>query len=162
MPAHPHMSLTKAVLGFIVAGAVILLVAPFLAHAADELAERSGLGRTFIGTTLVAFSTSLPELVASLAALRLGAYDLAIGNVFGSNSFNIAMLAVLDAVQPGPFLSIIASVNAITGVAVILVTAVAISGQLYRAKSRIHFIEPDAFLVVALTLSAMGLVYYFG
>jgi cation:H+ antiporter len=161
MPAHPRMGLATAVAGFIAAGAVILLAAPSLAHAADELAERSGLGRTFVGTTLVALSTSLPELVASLAALRLGAYDLAIGNVFGSNSFNIAMLAVLDAIQPGPLLSLIASVNAITGVAVILSTAVAVTGQLYRVESRVHFIEPDAFLLVALVLGAMGLVYYF-
>jgi cation:H+ antiporter len=162
MPAHPRTSLARAVGGFVAAGAVILLAAPYLAHAADDLAERTGLGRTFVGTTLVALGTSLPELVASLAALRLGAYDLAIGNVFGSNSFNIAVLAALDAVQPGPLLSLIAPVNAITGVAVILVTAVAISGQLYRAETRVHFIEPDAFLVVTLALGAMGLVYYFG
>jgi cation:H+ antiporter len=162
MPAHPRTSLSRAVGGFVAAGAVILVAAPYLAHAADDLAARTGLGRTFVGTTLVALSTSLPELVASLAALRLGAYDLAIGNVFGSNSFNIAVLAALDAVQPGPLLSLIAPVNAITGVAVILVTAVAISGQLYRAETRVHFIEPDAFLVVTLALGAMGLVYYFG
>jgi cation:H+ antiporter len=162
MPAHSRTGLARAIAGFVVAGAVILLAAPHVAHAADELAGRSGLGRTFVGTTLVALCTSLPELVASLAALRLGAYDLAIGNVFGSNSFNIAMLGVLDAVQPGPFLSIIAPVNALTGVAVILVTAVAISGQLYRVETRVHFIEPDAVMVVILALGAMGLVYYFG
>jgi cation:H+ antiporter len=162
MPAHPATSLLKAIAGFAVAGLVILLAGPFLAHAADELADRSGLGRTFVGTTLVALSTSLPELVASIAALRLGAYDLAIGNVFGSNSFNVALLAVLDVVQPGPLLSLIAPVNAITGVAVVLVTAVAVTGQLYRVESRVHFVEPDAFLVVTLVLGAMGLVYYFG
>ena len=162
MPAHPRMGLAKAVGGFVAAGAAIVMAAPYLAHAGNDLAERSGLGQTFVGTTLVAVSTSLPELVASLAALRLGAYDLAIGNVFGSNSFNIAMLAVLDAVQPGPILSIIAPVNAMTGVAVILVTAVAISGQLYRVEARVHFIEPDAFMVVALALGAMALVYWFG
>jgi cation:H+ antiporter len=156
------MGLAGAIGGFVAAGAIILLAAPYLAHAADELAERSGLGRTFVGTTLVALSTSLLELVASLAALKLGAYDLAIGNVFGSNSFNISMLAILDAVQPGPLLSIIAPVNAMTGVAVILVTAVAISGQLYRVEARVRFVEPDAFMVVALALGAMGLVYCFG
>lgn len=162
MPAHPRMGLARAVGGFLAAGAVILLTAPYLAHAADELAARTGLGRSFIGTTLVALSTSLPELVASLAALRLGAYDLAIGNVFGSNSFNIAMLAALDVVQPGPLLSIIAPVHAVTGAAVILVTAVAISGQLYRSESRVRLIEPDALLVIALSLGAMGLVWYIG
>lgn len=162
MPAHPRMSLARAIAGFVAAGVVILLAAPYLTHAADDLAERSGLGRTFVGTTLVALSTSLPELVASIAALRLGAYDLAIGNVFGSNAFNIAMLGALDALQPGPLLSVIAPVNALTGVAVVLVTAVAVSGQLYRVESRRHFVEPDAALIIALVLGAMGLVYYAG
>jgi cation:H+ antiporter len=162
IPAHPAMSLGKASLGFVVAAVVILVVAPFMAHSADQLAELSGLGRSFVGTTLVALSTSLPELVASIAALRLGAYDLAIGNVFGSNSFNIAMLAVLDFFQTGPLLSVIAPVHAITGVAVILVSAIAVMGQLYRVESRIHFLEPDAFLVVALVLGAMGMVFYIG
>jgi cation:H+ antiporter len=162
MPATPALSLPKAVAGFVASGLVILVAAPFLAHAADDLAVRSGLGRTFVGTTLVAFSTSLPELVASLAALRLGAYDLAIGNVFGSNSFNVALLAVLDIFQPGSLLVAIGPAHAITGVAVILVTAVAIAGQLYRVESRVHFVEPDAFLVLALVVGALGLVYYFG
>jgi cation:H+ antiporter len=162
MPAHSRMSLARALGGFVAAAAIILLASPYVARAADQLAERSGLARSFVGTTLVALTTSLPELVASLAALRLGAYDLAIGNVFGSNSFNIAMIAVLDAFQRGPLLSVVAPVHAITGVAVILVTAVAISGQLYRVESRILFIEPDALLVVILTLGAMGLIFYLG
>ena len=115
-----------------------------------------------MGTTLVALSTSLPELVASLTALRLGAYDLAIGNVFGSNSFNIAMLAVLDVVQAGPLLNVIAPVHAITGLAVKTVTAVAVTGQLYRVEARVRFIEPDAFLVIGLVLGAMFVVYWMG
>jgi cation:H+ antiporter len=162
MPAHPKMSLTKAVAGFSAAALVILFVGSPLASAANELAARSGLGNTFVGTTLVAMITSLPELVASIAALRLGAYDLAIGNVFGSNSFNIALLAMLDFIQPGSLFSVVAPAHAITGVAVILVTAVAIAGQLYHVESRVRFIEPDAFLVVALALGAMGLVYFYG
>ena len=72
------------------------------------------------------------------------------------------MLGILDAAQSGPLLSVIAPVNAITGVATILVTAVAVSGQLYRVETRVHFIEPDALMVVILALGAMGLVYYFG
>jgi cation:H+ antiporter len=162
IPAHPSMSLRQAVGGFVAAALVILVVSPFLAHSADRLAELSGLGRTFVGTTLVALCTSLPELVASIAALRMGAYDLAIGNVFGSNAFNIAMFALLDFVQPGSLLQVIAPTHALTASAVILVTAVACAGQLYRVESRRRFIEPDAFLVVSLVLGAMGLVYWYG
>ena len=161
LPATSGMTLARAACGF-AAAAVILVAAPYMAEVADALAERSGLARSFVGTTLVAFSTSLPELVASIAALRAGAYDLAIGNVCGSNSFNIALLAVVDAAQPGSLLDVVAPVHAIAAAAVILVTAVAISGQLYQVESRSFLIEPDAALVATLSFAAMGLVYWWG
>jgi cation:H+ antiporter len=162
MPPSPRANLARAATAFVLAAAVILVVAPFLARAADSIAEQSGLGRTFVGTTLVALSTSLPELVASVAALRMGAYDLAIGNVFGSNSFNVVMLAALDLAQPGSIFIAIAPVHAVTGLATIHITAVAIAGQLYRVETRVRLIEPDALLVIILVLVAMGLVYHLG
>jgi cation:H+ antiporter len=154
------MSLGKALAGFTVCAVAILLAGPFLAEAADELAEVTGLGGTFVGTTLVAFSTSLPELVSSLAAVRLGAHDLAIGNVFGSNAFNMVLLAPLDAVHSGPLLTAVSASHAVTCVAVILATLVAVMGQLYQSESRTRFIEPDAWLVIAIVLGALALVYF--
>ena len=50
----------------------------------------------------MAITTSLPELVASIAAVRLGAFDLAIGNTFGSNAFNMVLFVPLDAFHEGP------------------------------------------------------------
>jgi cation:H+ antiporter len=163
VPLHEPLigiSMRKALAGFAICAIAILLAGPFLAEAADELAEESGLGGTFVGTTLVAFSTSLPELVSSLAAVRLGAHDLAIGNVFGSNAFNMVLLAPLDAVHSGPLLASVSSSHAITCVAVILATLVAIMGQLYQLESRTRFIEPDAWLVILTVLGALALVYF--
>lgn len=162
MPAPPSMSVRRAAAGFAAATAVILVASPFLARAADDIAEQTGLGRSFVGTVLLALSTTLPELVASITAVRLGAFDLALGNVFGSNAFNILLIAILDIAQDGPLLGVVAPVHAVTGVAVILVTSVAILGQLYRIESRISLVEPDAVLVAALVLGAMGLAYHLG
>jgi cation:H+ antiporter len=162
IPAHPTMRLSHAIVGFGISSLVILIAAPYLSQAANQIAHLSGLSQSFVGTTLVAVSTSLPELVASIAALRMGAYDLAIGNVFGSNSFNMAMLAILDLFQSGSLLSVVAQIHVLTGVAVILITAVAIAGQLYRSESRIRILEPDALLVLLLSLVAMWLVYRLG
>lgn len=156
----PTISLTVALLGFAVCAVVILIAGPFLAHSADRLAELSGLGGTFVGTTLVAFSTSLPELVSSLAALRMGAPDLAIGNIFGSNAFNMILFVPLDLVHPKSLLAAVEPDHVITCVAGILATQIAVLGQLYRAESRIRFIEPDACLVIAVVLGALALVYY--
>lgn len=145
--------------GFGLAAVVILLVAPQLAHVADELAQVSGLGRTFMGTAFVAAVTSLPEVVASYTAVRLGATELAVGNVFGSNAFNMLILGLLDFAQPGPLLAQISPTHAVTVVAGILITAVATLTLLYRAERRWLFIEPDAVLITSLVIGAMALVY---
>lgn len=117
------------------------------------------VGNSFIGTTLVALCTSLPELVASLAALRIGAFDLAVGNVFGSNAFNMILLVPLDMLCPGSLLASVHPVHVVSVLAAILATAIAIMGQLYTPESRYRLIEPDAWLVLAVVLGSLGLVY---
>jgi cation:H+ antiporter len=155
-------TLTRALAGYVAAAAAIIVAAPFLARAAGRLAELTGLGQTFIGTTLVALSTSLPELVATWTAVRMGAFDLALGNIFGSNAFNMVLLAPLDLAYPGSLLAAASPAHAVTALATILITAVVIIGQLYQVERRIRFLEPDAVLVILLVLGALALIYYFG
>jgi cation:H+ antiporter len=155
-------TLTRAILGFALAAVAIFAAAPFLARAAGQLAEWTGLGNTFVGTTLVALCTSLPELVASLAAVRLGAFDLALGNVFGSNAFNMVLLVPLDLAYPGSLLAGVSPTHALTCLATILATAVTIMGQLYQVEQRIRFLEPDALLVILLVLGSLALIYTIG
>jgi len=78
----PHGKPVRYFAGFAIAAAVIVLTDPRLARVADQFADLSGLGGSFVGTTFVALSTSLPELVASIAAIRLGAFDLVNGQRF--------------------------------------------------------------------------------
>jgi cation:H+ antiporter len=117
------------------------------------------LGTSFVGTTFVALSTSLPELVASYAALRIGAFDLAVGNIFGSNAFNMLLLLPLDMAFPDTLLTAISPAHAVSAFAVILATGVVIMGQLYQAESRIRLLEPDAWLVILIVAGALFLVY---
>lgn len=153
-------TLGKAMFGFALCAGVILIAGPYLAASAGDLAKLSGLGETFVGTTLVAVSTSLPELVSMIAALRIGAIDLAIGNVFGSNAFNMILLAPLDALQPQSLFATVSSRHSITCIAAILATEVAVCGQLYQSESRRRLIEPDASLVVFIVIGALALIYY--
>lgn len=81
---------------FLAAAAVIFVSAPFLASSAQRIAEVTGIAESFIGVLAVAFVTTLPELVATGTALRIGARDLAIANMYGSNAFNIAILGVAE------------------------------------------------------------------
>lgn len=161
--AHsPVIPLWKPILGFAVAAVVILVSGPWLAEAAGKIADQSGLGGTFVGTTFVAFCTSLPEFVASLAALRMGAYDLAVGNVFGSNTFNMVLLPILDCFSPEPIFSQVAPEHVISCLAAIMATGVAVMGQLYQIENRSRLIEPDALLMIVLILGGLALVYFCG
>jgi cation:H+ antiporter len=148
-----------AAMTFTAAAAALFFAGPQLSHVAGNLAERSGLGGTFVGTTLVAVTTSLPELVSSITALRLGAIDLAIGNTFGSNAFNMILFVPLDAMHEGPLFASLAPAHAVTAMAVIVATAIAILGQLYQAKLRVPFFEPDALLMIFVLVGALTLVY---
>ena len=145
---------------FATAAVALVVAGPRLAHVAGELAERSGWGGTFVGTTLVALTTSLPELVASIAAVRLGAIDLAIGNTFGSNAFNMILFVPLDACHAGPLFAAVSATHAVTALAVIVATTIAVLGQLYHGERRIPILEPDAMLMVLVILGGLLLVFH--
>ncbi|MFP4294665.1 MAG: calcium/sodium antiporter [Halothiobacillaceae bacterium] len=83
-------------IGWVVFGLVLLVVASrLLVWGAVYVAQALGLSDLVIGLTIVAIGTSLPELASSLAAVRKGAHDLALGNIIGSNLFNTLIVAGL-------------------------------------------------------------------
>ncbi len=153
-------ALIRVIVGFSLSAAAIVAAAPYLADAAGELADRTGLGGTFVGTTLVALSTTLPELVSSLAALRLGAPDLALGNVFGSNVFNMVLLVPVDFAYTGNLFGAISTTHGLTCMATIVVTSFVVMGQLYQSEERVRLIEPDGLLVIGLVLGSLAMIYY--
>lgn len=141
---------------FAAAAVAVLVAAPILAMAAGGIAEETGVGETFVGTLLLAATTSLPELVASLTAVRIGAHDLAVGNLFGSNAFNmVALLAADLAFLPGPILAAVAPAQAVAGIGAILLMALAIAAVVHGTETRIARLEPDA---VVLLLAYVGLL----
>ena len=91
---------------FIVGGAAaIKFGGDFVVNSAVDIATAFGLSQTLIGLTIVALGTSLPELVTSVVAAKKGELDMAVGNVVGSNIFNILMiLGVAAAISPITFL----------------------------------------------------------
>jgi cation:H+ antiporter len=144
-----HAALKRALGGFSLAALAILVAAPFLATSANDIAEMTGISQTYIGTSLVAITTSLPELVTALAAVRLGAFDLAVGNLFGSNAFNMAVLFIVDvAYRPGSLLSAVSPAHAITALWSIILMNIGLMGIIYRAEKRFLLIEPDSLLII--------------
>jgi cation:H+ antiporter len=122
---------------FGLAALVVLAAGSWLPQVADGLAAALGLSRSFVGTVLMAIVTTLPEMAVTLGALRLGALDMAIGNLLGSNLFNVMILAADDVFYVrGPLLADAASVHAGTAVTALVMTGLVIIGLVMRPQGR--------------------------
>ncbi|HVB80184.1 MAG TPA: hypothetical protein VNE82_09625 [Candidatus Binataceae bacterium] len=153
-------SLKRTVAIFVGAAALILVASPALAWSAKHIAEVSGLGTTFVGTWLLGLSTSLPELATSFAAVRIGALDLAVGNLFGSNSFNMVIFFALDLVSPsGSIFAELSPVHAISGTLAVVLMSLGLASILYRAERRVFMVEPDSALMLVAYALSIWIVY---
>lgn len=156
-------SLRRAGLGFALATLVLVVVTPWLVRSGAGIAEVTGLSTGFVGAALLAAVTSLPELVTTLAAVRFGAYDLAVGNLFGSNVFNMFALGLTDVFYvPGRFLGAIDPTFALAGLLGLLLTSLGLIGNLARVERRLVFVEFDAFLIMLGYVAGMWLLYTHG
>jgi cation:H+ antiporter len=116
---------------------VIVGAGVWLPFIGNRISEATGWGGTFVGNLLIAASTSLPEIVTSIAAMRLAAPDLAISNLFGSNLFNMAILAIDDlAYAKGPLLSHVSFYHLFSAVTALMMTGIGITGLIYRGQRK--------------------------
>jgi cation:H+ antiporter len=135
---YPGVTLRQALGRYLLAALAILVAGTWLPFAGVRLAEVMGWHNTFVGTLFVAGATSLPELVVTIAALRIGAIDMAIANLLGSNLFNVAILAVDDVFfLRGPLLSHISPMHAISAVSAVVMTGIVVVALVYRPRTRL-------------------------
>lgn len=135
----PEITLRIAVIRYLAAAAVVVGAGAWLPFVGVEIAEVMGWRTTFVGTLLIAGATSLPELVVTISALRLGALDMAIANLLGSNLFDVLILAIDDIFYvQGPLLSAVSATHAITAFAAVIMSGILIVALLYRPATRFH------------------------
>ncbi len=154
-------SLTRALLIYAVSAAVIVGAAIWLSNVGERIAEDMHWEQSFVGTQFLAISTSLPEIGTSFAALRIGAPDLAISNVLGSNVFNMGIVLFFDDVAfvDGSIWEVVSSVHVISGLIAVLMTMVVIVGIMTRPRGRLRFWTPDGALLVGGYAGASALLY---
>ena len=129
--------LRRAITGFTFAAVVVIAAGLWLPFAALQLAELMGWSRSFIGTLFVSIATTMPELAVTLSALRIGALDMAVGNLLGSNLFNLVILAIDDLFyRPGPLLAAVSPIHAMTAFSALTMTGLALVGLFYRPQRR--------------------------
>lgn len=162
VPPHLYrdVPLKKAVIGYVFNAAVVVGAAVFLPRIAEGLAEVTGLGRTFVGTIFVALSTSLPELTVTISSFRLGAVDTAVGNLFGSNLFNMGILALDDIFYTkGPLLSAVEPQHLISVFAVLAMTGLAAAGLIYHSDRKRFLVSWESWGIAAVFVLNLVLLY---
>lgn len=153
-------SLARAVRGLLVAGALVLAGGLAVVHSAEAIAARTGLGSSFVGATLLAGTTSLPELSTTIAAVRLGAYSMAVANIFGSNAIMVALLFVGDcAYRGGPLLDRADDSALLSAVAGIAVTAAYVTGLVERRNRSFLRLGVDSWIVLWLYAATVTGLY---
>jgi len=134
---YGEISMRRASLRFGLSAIVIIGAGTWLAFVGKELAEITGWGQSFVGTLLVAFTTSLPEIVVSFSALRIGAVDLCVANMIGSNLFNIMIIGIDDLFYTeGPILAAVSETHVFTALTVIVMTGILIAGLISRPEHK--------------------------
>lgn len=157
-------SLARAGITYALAATVIIGSAIWLANTGEGIAHVMHWEASFVGTQFLAFSTSLPELAASIAALRINAPELAITNVLGSNLFNMGFILTIDdlALVGTPLWSSVSSIHEATALFAIFMTCVVLLGLVIRTRRRpTHWFTYESAALIALYITASLYVFRF-
>ena len=139
-----------------VTGLVILVAGYLLAETGDAIAFQTGLGESLVGFVLIGLATSLPEISSMVAAVRFHRYELAIGDIFGTNLFDLLLIPVADiAYGRQPILSTGGRFEAVAALLGIVMTAIYVIGLLDRRNRTILRMGYDS--LAAIVVYGVGL-----
>lgn len=157
---YGNTTLRSALLHYSLAAVAVVAAALWLPRLGAELARQTGLGQAFVGSLFVAITTSLPEIVVSLAAVRIGALDLGIGNVLGSNLFNLLILGLDDVFyRQGPLLADAGPSHSVTMVAIVMMNGLFLIGLTYKVMTKRFVVAWDTGAIAAVYVVAVALAY---
>lgn len=147
---YPGVTLRSAIKGYAWAAGAVVIVGSWLPFVAKDISDLMGWEQSFVGTLLVAGVTSAPEAAVTISALRIGALDMAIANLLGSNLFDIIILAIDDLFYTkGPLLAHVDINHAMTAFTAVMMSALVTVGFIFRPQRRV---------VLGLTWVSLGLL----
>ena len=153
---YAEIPIRRVYLRFILAAAAVIGAGIWLSFIGDEIATTYNLNASFVGSLFLAVTSSMPELVVTIAALRLGAFDMAVADILGSNMFNIAIIAPVDLFYTqGAILSSVEDAHLITAAVAIVMSLLVIIGLRFRQKRK-------TFIVISWYALALIGLYIFG
>lgn len=157
---YADIPLRVAALRYVAVAIVVVAAAVWLPRLGAALAEETGLGQAFVGTVLIAVATSLPEVAVSMAAVRMGAIDLGIGTVLGSNLFNVFILGLDDMFyRDGSLLAAVGPGHGVSILAVVVMNALFLVGLTFQVLTKRFPIAWDTGAIAVVYACAMWLMY---
>jgi cation:H+ antiporter len=161
---YPDTTLREALIRYGLAASVVVTAGLWLPYVGRDIAQAMAWQETFVGTLFVAFATTLPEIVVTVSALRIGALDLAVSNLLGSNLFNLVIIAIDDTVYlKGPLLSFVSPLHAVSALSVVMMSGVAVVGLFYRPRERLfRTVGWTSLLLLSLYLLNAFFLYLYG
>jgi len=124
-------------LKFALTAVVVISAGIWLSFIGDEIAQTTGWDASFVGSLFLAISTSMPELVITVAAVRLGAADMAVADILGANMLDIVAVLWADLFYTqGPILAVVSSTHYITAVVTIIMSLLVVAGLGFRQKRK--------------------------
>lgn len=153
---YDSISLSKASTYYAIFALMIAGAGVWLAYIGDDLARFLGLSQNFIGSLFLGFATTLPEITVSIAALRLGAKELAVANMVGSNLFNITIIFLNDVFyRKAPIFEVLSKQNIFTAFIVVLMTITVIAGLVLKPKKK-TILGLSAYSIVLIGIFLIG------
>ena len=146
-------------IGFIIMAGLTGMAGWILMEAAKVIADQTGLSETLVGGLFTALATSTPELVTTIAAIRIGALTLAVSNIFGTNCFNILVVAAADAgYVHGSIYHDMAPVQMTWGLVSILMTSILLLGLVRRETYGIGRIGFESAMILGVYAVAIWVI----
>jgi cation:H+ antiporter len=161
-PQHPKRHAhrpTPVLAGLFAAGCVVTLIGGVvLERGGGVLADRAGINGVIFGATVLALATALPEISSGIAAVRVGDHQLATGDIFGGNAFQVCLFLVADLVAGRPVLPTAGILNSWLGGLGIVLTVIYVIGVVVRPNRCLLRLGIDSILVVIVfALGVIGL-----
>lgn len=152
--------LQRVIAKTVAAAAAILAAGFLLSRTADAIAVQTGLGLSFVGAVLLAFSTSLPELSTVISSVRLRQYEMAISDILGTNLFNILLIFLVDAVYAGkPVLNEVGKFSLVASLLGALLTVIYLIGLVERRNRTIGRMGIDSLATLAVYFAGLFVLY---
>jgi len=160
---YANINLRNIIWKFLLTALLIIGAGVWLSYVGEEIAEVTGWGGSFVGSLLLAITTSLPEITVAIAALRMGAVDLSVADILGANLLDLAYIFILDILyRPGPLLASISQATIILlGLLVAMYAVVLIALKYKTATKSFRFVSWYVPVLVVLYVAGSYLLFIF-